>query len=399
VPSPAAIDRAIRSQRRFLPLELSNPVIAALVVVALVIWPVYVFPAGYPQPVTFALLLAFVCVLIKDPASVAGMIRKPEIRLIALFLVYSLVVNSIFSMFYQDPEPLRNSAYYMQVLLGCIAINYVLRTEPTAPRLLTIAILGALAVQFVTFAVSVPVQGVRATLLFENPNQLGFFGLLALAFILLLQRYTGYPAIVSALGAAVSVLFVMLSLSKGAILAGFALLFLYLLLTPIRDRRWQRLRPALLIAFPLAVIAIAVIYRDQIAMLGAVADRLAEIGASSDDSFAGRSYIRIAIWPQYLLFGAGEGLLNRWEYPREIHSMFGTLLFSYGLPGLGIVCVLLAVVWRRNPRDFIIYFVPILLYSVVHQPMRQSMMWTLLIAIAHFGPVSGTRASGYARKR
>ena len=193
MPSPAAIDRAIRSQRRFLPLELSNPIIAALVVLALVIWPVYVFPAGYPQPVTFALLLAFLCVLVKDPASVAGMIRKPEIGLIALFLAYTLVVNAIFSLFYQDPEPLRNSAYYMQVLLGCIAINYVLRTEPTAPRLLTIAILGALAVQFVTFAVSVPVQGVRATLLFENPNQLGFFGLLALAFILLLQRYTGYP--------------------------------------------------------------------------------------------------------------------------------------------------------------------------------------------------------------
>ena len=72
----------------------------------------------------------------------------------------------------------------------------MLRTEPTAPRLLTIAILGALAVQFVTFAVSVPVHGVRATLLFANPNQLGFFGLLALAFILLLHRYTGYPAIV-----------------------------------------------------------------------------------------------------------------------------------------------------------------------------------------------------------
>lgn len=399
MPSPLAIDRAIRSQRRSLPLELSNPLIAALVVLALVIWPVYVFPAGYPQPVTFALLLAFLCVLISDPASVAGMVRKPEIGLIALFLVYTLVVNAIFSLLYQDPEPLRNTAYYLQVLFGCISVNYVLRTEPTAPRLLTIAILGALAVQFVTFAVSVPVQGVRATLLFENPNQLGFFGLLALAFILLLQRYTGYPAIVSALGAALSVLFVMLSLSKGAILAAFLLLFLYLLLAPLRDRRWQRLRPVLLIAFPLAVIAVAVIYRDQIAMLGAVADRLAEIGASSDDSFAGRSYIRIVIWPQYLLFGAGEGLIGRWEFPREIHSMFGTLLFSYGLPGLGIVCALLAVVWRRNARDFIIYFLPILLYSVVHQPMRQSMMWTLLISLAHFGPVSGINASGYARKR
>ena len=244
-----------------------------------------------------------------------------------------------------------------------------------------------------TFAVTVPVQGVRATLLFENPNQLGFFGLLALAFILLLQRYTGYPAIVAACGAVVSVLFVLLSLSKGAMLAVFLLLFLYLLLSPLRDRRLQRLRPVLLIAFPLALLTLALIYRDQIAMLGAVSDRLAQIGSSNDDSFAGRHYLRILIWPQYLILGGGEGLFGRWEYPKEIHSMFGTVIFSYGLPGLAIVCALLAVVWRRNARDFIIYFLPVLLYSMVHQPMRQPMMWSLLISFAHFGPVSGNSSS------
>jgi hypothetical protein len=222
---------------------LSSPLIAALVVLALVIWPVYVFPAGYPQPVTFALLLAFVCVLIKDPASVAGMIRKPEIGLIALFLVYTFVVNAIFSIFYQDPEPLRNTAYYMQVLFGCIAINYVLRTEPTAPRLLTIAILGALAVQFVTFAVSVPVQGVRATLLFENPNQLGFFGLLALAFVLLAALYRLPGDRVGARRCVERPLCDALAV-EGRILAAFLLLFLYLLLAPA-DPRWQRCgRPA-----------------------------------------------------------------------------------------------------------------------------------------------------------
>ncbi len=99
------------------------------------------------------------------------------------------------------------------------------------------------------------------------------------------------------------------------------------------------------------------------------------------------------MWPQYLLLGAGEGLLERWEYPREIHSMFGTLIFSYGLPGLAFVCALLAVAWRRNARDFLIYFVPILLYSVVHQPMRQAMMWILLILLAHYGPVAGKQSS------
>jgi O-antigen ligase len=301
-------------------------------------------------------------------------------------------VNLSFAAAYQNPEPLRHSAYYLQVLLGCIAFAYVLRTEPAAPRLLTLAILGSLGVQLVTLAVTVPAHGVRATLLFSNPNQLGFFGLLALAFILLLNRYTGYRASVAAFGATAAILMVLISLSKGAILAAAILLYLYLLLAPMRDLRWRRLRPLFLVLFPVALIAIAVAFRDQIAFLAEVGDRLSQIGEQGDDSLAGRGYVRIFEWPQYLFFGAGEGLLARWEYPREIHSMFGTLIFSYGLPGLGIVCALLAVAWRRNARDFAIYLVPAMLYALVHHPMRQTMFWALVIAIAHFGPVAGLRA-------
>ncbi len=389
----SAIGRAIESQRRAFPHGLNSPVVCALLAASILIWPVYVFPQGYPQPVTLMFLLAFLCVMVKDPLSAVGMLRQPEIGLIAAFLAYTLVVNLTFALIYQSLEPIRHSLYYLQVLLACIAFVYVLRTEPSAPRLIALAVLAALALQLITLAVSVPVYGVRETLLFSNPNQLGFFGLLGLAFSLLLHRYTGYPAFVAALGAAAAVLLVLISLSKGAILAVLVLLFLYLLLAPLRERRWRILRPVLLVAFPLSLIFIAVTFRDQIEVLGVVSDRLAQIGESGDDSLAGRGYVRILVWPQYLLLGAGEGLLGRWEYPREIHSMFGTLLFSYGLPGIAIVTALLAVVWRRNARDFVIYFLPILLYALVHHPMRQAMMWSLLISVAHFGPVAGNRSS------
>jgi hypothetical protein len=394
--SAGAIGRAIGMRRRATAFAFSSPLVCALLALAILIWPVYVFPQGYPQPVTLMLLLSFIGVLIKDPASALGMLRRPEIGLMALFLTYTLVVNLAFALLYQNPEPLRHSAYYLQVLLGCIAFTYALRTEPSAPRLVTLAILGALALQVGTLAVTVPVQGVRATLLFTNPNQLGFFGLLALAFILLLHRYTGYRAWVAGSGAAAALLLVMVSLSKGAVLAALLLLFLYLLLAPFRGPAARRLRPVLLVVFPLALLALAVAFQDQIALLSEVGDRLSQIGESGDDSLAGRGYVRIAMWPQYLLLGAGEGLLGRWEYPREIHSMFGTLLFSYGLPGLAIVGALLAVAFRRNKRDFVTYMGPVLLYSFVHHPMRQVMMWALVISIAHFGPVASARSSRQA---
>jgi hypothetical protein len=311
-------------------------------------------------------------------------------------LVYTLVVNAIFSIFYQDPEPLRNTAYYMQVLLGCIAINYVLRTEPTAPRLLhdrnprrprrAIRDLcrlraGARRAGDAALREPEPARLLRLARTRVHPAA----G----------SAYTGYPAIVSALGSAVSVLFVMLSLSKGAILAAFALLFLYLMLAPIHDRRWQRLRPALLIAFPLAVITLAVIYRDQIAMLAPLPTGSPRSARRVTTASRAAATSGLRSWPQYLLFGAGEGLLGRWEYPREIHIDVRTLLFSLRPAGprdrlrpagsrLAPQFPGLLHLFRADPA----------LFRRFTSRCGQSMLWTLLISLAHFGPVSGIRSFG-----
>ena len=79
----AAIQRALDARGRFLPRRLSNPLTAAFVALSIAISPVYVFPQGYPQPVTLAIGARNHARGIKDPASIAGLVRKPEIGLIA----------------------------------------------------------------------------------------------------------------------------------------------------------------------------------------------------------------------------------------------------------------------------------------------------------------------------
>ena len=66
------------------------------------------------------LLLAFACVAVRDPAAIPSFLRTPEIGLIGAFLAYTLCVNLTFATAYQNPEPLRHSAYYLQVLRGVI---------------------------------------------------------------------------------------------------------------------------------------------------------------------------------------------------------------------------------------------------------------------------------------
>jgi O-antigen ligase len=238
----------------------------------------------------------------------------------------------------------------------------------------------ALVVQAIALVVMGIGEG-RATLFFGNPNQLSLFALLALAYLLLLHSAARTSGIVLAIGIATAVALILVALSKAAMVSAFVMLALALLFLPVRNRWILRLRPVAIVVLPVAVVGFIVFFRDEFALVNSVLDRLADIGVSADDSLTGRGYSRILEWPQFLLFGAGEGLTERFGVQFEIHSMFGTLLFSYGLPGLLLVLALLAVTARRAPKQFVVLFVPVLLYSLTHHPMRQPMLWALLLFI------------------
>lgn len=347
---------------------------------AFMVWPLYVFPAGHPQPVTYALILAIGSAAIQDLRGLLTVLTDRKLALLLAFVCYACIVNSAAAISSQNIEPLLHSLYYIQVAVGCIVVQYLLRTEARTRQVIFWAIVIALAGQAFALALLGVGEG-RATLFFGNPNQLSLFGLLAMAFLLLLHPAGRAPVVFSLMGFAIAILLILLSLSKAAIVSAFFMIALAVLLLPVEGREHLRMRPLVIVVIPIFVASAVYFFRDDYALLSSVIDRLANIGVSADDSLAGRGYLRILDWPQYLVFGAGEGVTQRFGGHFEIHSMFGTLLFSYGLPGLVMVLALLAVTARQAPRHFIVLVIPILLYSLTHQPMRQPMLWALLLFI------------------
>lgn len=350
------------------------------VALAFIVWPIYVFPAGSPQPITYALLIAITCAAVQDIRGLLATLRDRQLALLLAFVCYAAIVNSVLTLSSQDIEPLGHALYYSQVAVGCLVVQYLLRMEARVRQIVYWSVLTSLVVQVIAIVLMGTGEG-RTTLFFGNPNQLSLFALLALAFLLLLHPAGRGSAILSLAGVCIAVLLILLSLSKAAMVAAFLMVALAVVLLPVSSRRVLRWKPLAIIVFPIVLATASYLLRDEIALLNSVLDRLANIGVSADDSLAGRGYLRILEWPQYLVFGAGEGLTGRFGERFEIHSIFGTLLFSYGLPGLVIVMALLAVTVRQAPRQFVVLFVPILLYSLTHQPMRQPMLWALLLFI------------------
>jgi hypothetical protein len=110
-----------------------------------------------------------------------------------------------------------------------------------------------------------------------------------------------------------------------------------------------------------------------------------------------RNIARILHYPRYTLLGAGEGDLGRFpaDRPFEIHSAFGTVLFSYGIPGVTLFVAALLDLWRSLRPALRWHLVALLGYSFSHDGLRFSFAWIVVGLLA--GMADDPGGSGYPR--
>ena len=131
--------------------------------------------------------------------------------------------------------------------------------------------------------------------------------------------------------------------------------------------------------------------------------RLSQIGMDSDDNLVGRGYGRIALYPEFILFGAAEGIGPgndpRYDDPYmsgEIHSTFGTLLFSYGFVGLATFLILLIIATDWTSLISITSVMAISSYSLTHQGLRFTNVWIFLVVAFLMKTGAGNNIADYS---
>lgn len=209
----------------------------------------------------------------------------------------------------------------------------------------------------------------RAEVLFNNPNQLGYYAMLSASILMMAHRRAGLTTLSLTVGMLAAAYLSLLSASRAA-LAGLVILLAVGFLSRLRS-----MLIAAVLALPIMVSAPfdAAIERTQ----GRVAN---------DDSlgfFEERGYDRITTHPEYLVMGAGEGGFKRFEDStaigsHEMHSAYGTILFSYGIVGSVLFVVMCAQLLRGAPLRLMLMLLPAASYSVTHQGLRFTLLWVLL---------------------
>ena len=271
--------------------------------------------------------------------------------MIAIFLWY-MIATSVWA---PDPIAAATKGYdLLFVVWACVLMVTALRTcgvQATLDGFWGGLFVGALTMAAIGLAASVAgVPGGRLSVLGGGPNVFGRnMGLLALASLSLIFDSRHVRRIVGMAAAPVAALLVLLSGSRGAILALFFGVIVYLLVHQV-DRRV--IRPLLVVAMVGTVAVIATRFGEV--AVAVFRDRFV-IGLFVEQYFTHRDVLLLEALRAGLRYPVGglglagfEQVGTRGGYP---HNIFAEAFAEGGLPGLILLCVPLFSYlsrWRRG---------------------------------------------------
>lgn len=346
---------------------------------AIVIWtcfvllsPFYVVKGGLPQPAdALIVLLVPIAVLHWDgrlPRSMTRVVRP----LLAFTLWVCLLSVGWAVLLWEFGFNLVYPLYYLYNTAIFFAALVLYRRFGDVFLRLTVHLLLASVLFQVVASFVVSGESGRGRLFFDNPNQLGYYALLAACIIALAQRRLGFGVMKSSIGLICCAYLAVLSSSRSSV-AGIAFLVALLLFA----------NPRVLFVAGLASVALTLIDTRIDESVETLQRRINERRNADMSFFEQRGYDRIWNYKQHLLLGAAEG--SRWRFREgtrigsaEIHSSAGTIVFSYGIPGVALFTLFLIRLLRGSRLRFGFMLLPPLLYSVAHQGLRFTTLWVLL---------------------
>ena len=337
--------------------------------------PFYVFDSGLPQPADL-LGLALLSILLR---SWSGRLPPPLVRplkLLIVFVVYVFLVNLLWSFaaltFSLNAKEGFLIAPTFYIFNGLTFFAFLLMFQRYGEFLLWLTVrlvLASVFLQVLAAAVGRHAGG-RSTVMFNNPNQLGYYALLSASILLVGQKRLKLSTIQVTIGLIACGYLALLSASKAA-LASIAALGIVMLIT--------RLRMVVLASLVLA----ALVFTSN---PFSTAIERAQHRIETDQSlgfFEERGYDRIIEYPEYWAFGAGEGAYDRFKETsaigsHELHSSMATLFFCYGVLGTVIFLAFMwRIMWGAGLRAWVVVGAA-LAYGMTHQGLRFRLMWVML---------------------
>jgi len=330
------------------------------------------YEGGVPQIADYVML----CLMVMVFGTFGFAILREHVSMVAAFaafVCYTAVVNLVWATILVKVSIVYNSLFYIyDLLLLVLCLVLYARFKDTFLRVTVYAVAASIFVQVILSPIAPDKSTFRNALFFNNPNQLGYYGLLAATIFFFGSKRFRIGGWYQACFYVAAGFLILLGLSKAALIAILFLMVMVLLQRP----------PSLLIGIGGAGVLLlsSYILQDKGPMLMQNLVQRIEF-RESDETWAMRGYDRIWNHPQYLFLGSGEGDYMRFQSQlshSELHSTYGTLLFCYGVIGAGLFTYAMFLICRRARPILILGLIPTFLFSLLHQGLRFTLFWVLI---------------------
>lgn len=306
--------------------------------------------------------------------------NKKVIFYLAMFTIYVIFVNSIISIYNNSALALKYNLYYLFNFMVFIIFLDILSKNKVYIKYIFYSLTISLLIQFLLMlgGYGRTWLGYQHILFFNNPHQLGYYSLLLASLLLLVGVYrkTMPLQLLSIIGIAIYLSISALSISSSlAIAVGST--FYVMRQTKQKSRGFYLI---VAISIILSLVIGKTIYQ-KVVVSNPYINIEEKIGSKTSRSGgwqAGRGYDTLFEDPQYLILGMGE---FPGRFHNEFHSILGNILRSYGIVGLSLLLIFGYLVFKHKPLFTFYYFIPILMYGLAHNGIRQPFLWIYLAMV------------------
>lgn len=373
--------------------ETSVPV--RLFCLALLLKPLYVLPSGLPQASDAVMFVA--CVMILVPLGIKGIVQSVD-RLLVVFLVGVLAVQSFYFFQLHSASFVLFAAYYVFNVLVVLAFRRVMKSDSALWLIVQILRFDVL-LQVVSYVFGFGrwYDAFRFMGTFNDPNQLGFFMLCAYIAVRVIVTKRSFKPLV--LDEVLTAIVILLSASTGS-LVGMVVVFIPRIAQAVRyvmnSGRCGKIAVLICGACALfgalwCVVSFAMGTSTGIFLLDRVLQKITKLFSlgstgtlATSQILVDRNLDKLVLYPELMLYGAGEGMFERFTLSAtslEVHSTLPGILFYYGVVPFALLMAWIVrnVFAKRLTLELAFIYAGFFLETFVLANQRQPLFWIIIV--------------------
>jgi hypothetical protein len=375
----------------------------------LLLRPYYFFDSGGLQISDYFLILAFLMLVLVNKNRKVDIFKElKENKEFYIFTLLILFVNLFYFLVYFNFKFILSTSYYIFISIALILFSYSFRHNKkfliNMEKIFKLNLIIQLVIYFLNYGRYYGTFRYMGT--FNDPNQFGYYIFISFCFIYLLTIKNKKQSLIYFI---ISFFLILESSSTGMLLGMLAFIVLYLFnfIVSFGNHFKENIKKIITMSLFSVLILLIVssvlivnpslninIY-DRISNLQIINRVNDKIRRSQESSYSGtlnlwqeRGYDKIYLYPQYILYGSGEGEYERFSlaaHNDEIHATFPSMLFYYGIFPFYFLLAWIYKKIRKLPLKALIIYLTILAESFTLLNQRQVLFWLFIMILSLFG--------------